>query len=198
MAKKTRSNKITERQKRVCQEYNIRPKSKSDAYRKVYKCSKATADTQGPNCIRKPHVKAYLKTLQSKKKHRARKTADDVVAELEKIGFFNVKSIYKTGFEAIDIVDLPDEVAAAIESVQVDIRHDGGKSKGYTEKVKIKGHSKLGALRELGRHHGIFEKDNDQLNVPIKKNLTEDELKKKLKVIQDAGTGIDNQSIDGT
>ncbi len=190
--------KLTDRQKRTCQEYNIHPKSKADAYRKVYKCSKATAATEGPRTLRIPHVKAYLKTLQDKKEERAKKSAADVVAELEKIGFSNIKTMYKKGFEVTDIVDLPDEVTAAIESVQVDIRHDSGDGDGYVEKVKIKNHSKLGALRELGRHHNIFEKDNDRLTVVIKENLTEEELKAKLKAIQEAGTGLDTQSIGGT
>jgi len=53
----------------------------------------------------------------------------------------------------------------------VDIRHDGGKSKGYTEKVKLKCYNKLNALNDLGKHLGIFEDDlgkgdtNVQVNV---------------------------------
>ena len=69
-----------------------------------------------------------------------------------------------TDNEIKDISELPDDVTAAIESIQSDIRHDSGESEGFTEKVKLKCHSKTGALRDLGKHFGIFEKDNKQKN----------------------------------
>ena len=58
--------------------------------------------------------------------------------------------------------------------------------------------NKIAALENLGKHIGYYEKDNAQQNVPIKENLTEDQLKSKLKAIHEAGTGIDTQSINGT
>ncbi len=158
----TLTAKLTERQRRVCQVYNVGSISKAEAYRKVYKCSKATAATEGPHCLGKPHVKAYLKTLQAKVEAKAEKKAEDVVAELIKIGFSNIKTVLTDNNEIRDISKLPDDIAAAIESIQSDIRHDSGDSDGYTEKVKVKFHSKLHALTDLGKHFGIFEKDNKQ------------------------------------
>lgn len=163
MAKTTKSKKLTPHRERFCQAYNILPKA-NKAYFKVYKCSKATAETNGPALLRNTQVKARIKELQAKVEAKSGKKAEDVVLELVKIGFSNVKTMITDNNQIEDISKLPDEVTAAIESIQTDIRHDGGDSDGYTEKVKLNLHSKISALDKLGKHFGIFEKDNKQKN----------------------------------
>ena len=76
-------------------------------------------------------------------------TAERVIAEMAKIGFSNIQDFTGQGNAITDISKLDPSIAAAVESVQSDIRYDNGKGEGYIEKVKIKLHSKLGALNSL-------------------------------------------------
>lgn len=55
--------------------------------------------------------------------------------------------------------------SAAIESIQVtETEWDGGTKTG----VKFKLHDKISALEKIGRHLGIFERDNEQQRDVIK------------------------------
>lgn len=83
---------------------------------------------------------------------------EDVLNELKKIGFSNIQSFISGDNEICDISQLPPEVAAAVELIQSDIRHDSEDSEGYTEKVKIKLCSKLSALEKIGNTLGMFIK----------------------------------------
>ena len=71
------------------------------------------------------------------------------IKEMAKIGFSNIQDFIESGNEIRDLSELNPSIAAAVESIQSDIRHDSGKSEGHVEKVKIKLHSKLGALNSL-------------------------------------------------
>ena len=122
------------------------------------KCPEVSAS----KLVRNPKVEARLAYKRAQLAIKYDVTAERVVAELAKVGFANVKRYLDKSNEVKDLSELPDDVAAAVESVQTDIRHDSGDSKGYTEKVKLKLHSKLQALDQLGRHLGLFEKDNQQ------------------------------------
>lgn len=89
---------------------------------------------------------AYLRAQLAKKQDI---TAEKVIKEMAKIGFSNIQDFIESGNEIRDLSELNPSIAAAVESIQSDIRHDSGKSEGYIEKVKIKLHSKLGALNSL-------------------------------------------------
>jgi phage terminase small subunit len=111
-------------------------------------------------------------------------TAQMVIDELQKLGFSNIKDFAEAGNKIKDISELPDEITAAVESIQT-----GPKG------TKLKLYDKKAALGDLGRHFGIFEKDNAQKPVLITDTLTEEELKKRLAAVEAAGNGIDQQSI---
>jgi phage terminase small subunit len=86
--------------------------------------------------------------------------AEKVIAEFAKIAFSNVGDFIEEGNEIKDLSKLSRDKLATVESIQSDIRHDGGDSQGYTEKVKLKFHSKVSALENLGKHLGIYAADN--------------------------------------
>ncbi len=52
-----------------------------------FKCRGATATAEASKTIRKPHVAAYLAKLKDRATNRAEKTADDIIRELEGLGF---------------------------------------------------------------------------------------------------------------
>ncbi len=159
--KTVKERKLTRLQDRFCKEYVI-DLNGARAYREVYKCSDKAAESGASRMLRIAKVKARIRELRKGLEKKTGISAERVINEYAKVAFANVKSILSKDNEIKDISQLPDEIAAAVESIQSDIRHDSGDSEGYTEKVKVKFYSKLIALGDLGRHLGIFEKDNEQ------------------------------------
>lgn len=151
---------LTPKQERFCQEYVVDFNATQAAIRAGY--SKKTAKSIGQENLTKPDLREFVAELQKALQKATGIDAQRVINEYVKVGFSNIKAFLEEGNSIRDISQLPDDVAAAVESIQSDIRHDGGDSEGYTEKVKLKLHSKLSALNDLGKHLGIFEKDNEQ------------------------------------
>jgi len=160
MAAKAKKKKLTPKQEKFCNEYLIDLNATQAAIRSGY--SKKTANRIGPENLSKPVIAVHIADLREKLQEATGITPESVIREIAKVGFSNIKAFLEEGNSITDISELPDDVAAAVESIQSDIRHDGGDSEGYTEKVKLKLHSKLSALNDLGKHLGIFEKDNSQ------------------------------------
>ncbi len=156
-----KERKLTPKQEKFCREYVV-DFNATRAYKDVYKCSDEVANASGPRLLGKVSIQARIADLQKDLQKATGINAERVINEYAKVAFANIKSVLTEGNEIKDISQLPDEIAAAVESIQSDIRHDSGDSEGYTEKVKVKFHSKLGALSDLGKHLGIFKKDNEQ------------------------------------
>lgn len=80
---------LTMRQKRLCDIYHaMKTSNKQKAYELAgYKCRGKTAKTEAQREMDKPHVKAYLDSLKEVATERAQKTKDEIIAELEKVGF---------------------------------------------------------------------------------------------------------------
>ena len=158
--KKVANPRFTARMEKFCQEYLIDLNATQAAIRAKY--SKKTANRMASENLSKPVIQARIKELQEELRKKTGITAERVVAELAKVGFSNIKDFIESGNTITDLSTLPRDLTAAVESVQTDIRHDSGDSDGYTEKVRFKLHNKLGALEQVGRHLGVFEKDNQQ------------------------------------
>ena len=86
-----------------------------------------------------------------------------VLAELALLGFANMEDyvrITSDGEPYVDLSEMTREQAAAISEVTVDDYVDGrGEDSRQVRKVRVKFHDKKGALVEIGRHLGMFEKD---------------------------------------
>lgn len=102
-------------------------------------------------------VRARMEWMQSQAAERAIQDGARVLRELVSIGLVSASDLFDRDGRLIHPSHLPPNVAAAISSVEVD----------EYGKVKVKLWDKLGALEKLGRHLGIFEKDNAQKTDPI-------------------------------
>lgn len=138
---------LTDKQRKLAKEYLIDLKPSQAAIRAGY--SARTVHQTAWEYLAKPCVQKEIARLQDIEAKKAGITAEMVIAEMKKIGFANIQDFIESGNNIKDISELPRELTAAVESIQTDVRHDGGKSEGYTEKVKFKLHSKLGALNSL-------------------------------------------------
>lgn len=156
--KKSTSKKLTILQKRFCQIlHSMKTPNQTEAYCLAgYKSVGRAAESNASKVLSLHKVAAYLESLGKRAEARAEKKADEIIAELEKIGFSNIQDFIGDSNEIQDISKISRDKAAAVESIQSDIRHDSGDSKGYTEKVKIKLHDKKSALVDLGKRYGLF------------------------------------------
>ena len=136
--------------KKFCREYVI-DFNRTRAYLKAFpKCtSEKTAKTSATRLLKKPEINSYILKLLEEQEKRAEKKADDIIAEMEKIAFSNIKDYVEIEGNSVTIKktkDIPDDKAAAIKSV----------SETAEGCLKIHLHNKLAALELLGRRFGIF------------------------------------------
>lgn len=95
-------------------------------------------------------------------------SADRIIAEYAKIAFLNPKSFYDADGNPLNVVEIPDEAAAAIAGIEIESRFERGADDDSafevrTKKVHIA--SKLGALNALAKmaaFAGIFGKQGDE------------------------------------
>ena len=190
--------KITEQQKVFCAEYIIDLNATQAAIRADY--SKKTARSKGCQLLTKVNIQKEIQKLKAERSERLQIRADFVVAELAKVAFSNIKRFLDIENDEVyfkDFKDIPDEHAAAIESIKV--MKKAIKDDVEIQTIQFKLHSKLNALEQLGRHLGIYEKDNEQLRpIETAKPLTIEEMKKRITEAEEAGTGIDQRSIEGS
>lgn len=159
---------LTPKQEQFCREYLIDLNATQAAIRAGY--SAKTAQQQGSRLLLNVVIAARIAELKGDRAERAAAkleiTADRVLEELARIGFSRVTDymrITSDGEPAIDLSNLTDDQKAAIAEVTVEDFTEGrGEDARDVRRVRFKLHSKPDALRDLGRHLGIFEKDNAQ------------------------------------
>ena len=140
--------KLTERQKRFCDEYLIDLNATQAAIRAGY--SKKTAKVIGSENLTKPDIAARIEKRRAAQIKRTEITADRVLLELARIAFVNgsafatITARGKVKFTPTD--ELTNDQRAVIASVK--------NGKFGTE---IKTNDKVRALELLGKHLGLFD-----------------------------------------
>lgn len=142
--------KLTERQKRFCDEYLIDLNATQAAIRAGY--SKKTAKVIGSENLTKPDIAARIEKRRAAQIKRTEITADRVLLELARIAFVDgsafatITARGKVKFTPTD--ELTNDQRAVIAGVK--------KGKFGTE---IKTNDKVRALELLGKHLGLFDGD---------------------------------------
>lgn len=158
MTEKSRHTKLTDKQKRFCEEYIIDNNAKQAAIRSGF--SAKTAEKQGPQLLEKTWVRNYIRQLQRKLRKKSEISAERVLAEYAKIAFSDIREIFDENGCIKDVNDMPEAVSGVIS----EIRTTSFKTKNGDDIIKTsyKLHSKVSALEALSKHLGLFEKDNKQ------------------------------------
>ncbi len=156
---KKKGNKLTAKQRRFCEEYVTDLNATQAAIRAGY--SPKRASEQAYQLLQKTTVQALIQQLQEKLSEKTQISAEKVIHEFAKIAFSNPKKLYDASGNIIPINELPEEVAATITEIKT--KHFKSKlKKAQLIETTYKLHSKTSALESLGKHLGIFEKDNKQ------------------------------------
>ena len=118
----------------------------------------------------KPHVYAAIKKKMAVRSEKTGIKAEQVIEEFVKIAFANQQDYLGADNSILDISQIDRDKAAAVESVQTTTTtttSKKGDEEYETHNVKIKLYSKISALENLGKHLGIYEKDNSQQGMTL-------------------------------
>ncbi len=169
-------SKLTDQQDLFCYEYIIDLNGTQAAIRAKY--SEKTAAQTASRLLSNVNIQARIQELVKKREQRAEKSADDVIKEIESVGFSRIGDVVEWNESGMAFIknsdDLSDKAMAAIESVQVieEVTYvtspspEGDKERKVVSranvKSKVKLHSKMFALNLLAKHHGLV---NDKVDV---------------------------------
>lgn len=163
---------LTDKQIKFCEEYLIDLNATQAAIRAGY--SQRSAGQIGEENLKKLEIQEYLSERQRELQKATGITQKRVLEEYAKIAFLDIRKFYSIDGSLKPIHDLDDTAAGALAGVET-----------YEEKVsapdsdedivvgqtkKIKTYDKVKALDSLGRHLGLFGKDNEQLKPVV--NIT--------------------------
>lgn len=154
-AQETPPRKLTAKQQMFVNEYIVDLNATQAAIRAGY--SQDTAQVIGSENLQKPLVAGAIQEALDLRSDRTRITADRVLVEVAKLGFSNIKSIFTESGQLRNLSSLPDEVAAAIQSVEVVTKRvEGGEDHEVEYVHKIKMADKKASLELLGKHLKLF------------------------------------------
>ena len=159
-------SKLSEKQKRFCEEYVIDLNATQAAIRAGY--SQTSARRVASQNMTKHDIQSYIQELRQKQQERTDITADMVIKELAAIGFANLEDVVEVNnhYSAIRSEDKrPERSKKALKKVKFRRYVEGrGEDSQEVEVVEVEMHSKLDALDKLGRHFGIYFADNEQIS----------------------------------
>src|SRR4051794_3270810 len=141
---------LTARQARFVAEYLVALNAPQAAIRSGY--SAATANQIGARLLANVKVAAAIAEAQAARSRRTEVTADRVVLELARVAFGDPRRVMSWGPGGVKLrpsAELADDEAAIVAEVGETTTKEGGS-------LRVKTVDKLGALRLLGQHLGMF------------------------------------------
>lgn len=143
---------LNDKQRLFCAEYIVDLNGSAAAIRAGYSAKTARAIAQ--ELLVKPEVVAKVQALMDERANRTQVTADRVITEVARLGFADLRKLFDEHGGLLPVNQWPDDIAAAVASVEVDELFEGfGENRiqvGYTRKVKL--WDKAKSLEMLGRH----------------------------------------------
>lgn len=120
--------------------------------------SPKTAESQASRLLSNAKVSAELARRLASIEEKAEITVVEVLRELKKIGFADIRKAYGPDNKLLPVAQLPDDLAAAVMSVESEELFEGvGQDRERVgDTVKLKFADKVRALENLGRHLKMF------------------------------------------
>lgn len=139
------TRKITLQQKIFCEMYvAMGPYAK--AVKAAMKAGYAVPEKSVTDLLKKPEVLAYIEELRLGARMRNNVTIDDLINEVAKIAFFDIRSCYDELGNILPIQELDDIAAAAVSEASTENRNSIA---GMITETKIKVRDKLAAINAL-------------------------------------------------
>jgi len=177
--------KLNKSQKAFCKNKALGLSNEESAIKAGY--SKTTAKTKSHTWLGKSEIKAEIARLEKKVEQVAAEefkiTAAEILNELAKIGFSNVKDFYNSDGSLKQIQELDDKTTSCISSIKVqEVKDLAGMVDGVlcnipAQTKEIKLWDKRAALVDLGKHLKLFtdkvENETTFKNSPFKIEIVE-------------------------
>lgn len=124
--------------------------------------SPKTARNQSSRMLTSATVQQYLSDLRSQQQQRTQINADAVLRELAIVGFSKITDVLNIDqFDCSFKSDLSEEAKASIQSITIlKTTHETDRGVHSSDRLQVKMHSKISALKELGVHFGLFNDFN--------------------------------------
>lgn len=122
--------------------------------------SAKTADQQGSRLLKDVKVSAEIAERAQSVARIVGLTTERTLQEVARLAYSDVRKLFKADGTLKPIHELTDDEAAAVASVEIDDITIGQVKVGST--TKIKHWDKNSALEKAMKHHGLYEKDNEQ------------------------------------
>lgn len=162
---------LTDKQIRFCEEYRLDFNGKQAAIRAGY--SEKTAENQASRLLSNVKVQQYVQELQKELSEKTGITAERILQELSDIGFNNMKDFVNGNNSILELKYLDKRKTSAVSKVKTTVTtrtvFENGKPSAVTETTtELAMHNKITALELMGKHIGLFEKDNKQKQAIVK------------------------------
>lgn len=155
------TSKLNDQQERFCQEYLVDCQARPAAIRAGY--AKVGAHVTASRLMALPKVQKRIAELQKELRERTAITSEMVIEELAKLSFYNVQDFLKEDNSMERLKQMARDKVAPVVGIKVTETTSGtGKRKKTHVTTEIKFAPKERGLELLGKHLGVFEKDNRQ------------------------------------
>lgn len=152
---------ISPRQKRFIDEYLIDLNGTQAAIRAGY--SERTANEQAARLLAQVSIRSQVDKAIEERAKVSKLSAERILLELERLALFDIRKIFNADGSLKRVVDLDDDTAAAIMSVEmVEVGEEGQ----LVMSKKYKASDKKGALELAMRHRGMLN-DKLELSTPL-------------------------------
>lgn len=170
---------LTPKQQLFVAEY-LKDLNATASYKRAgYKGKGNAAESAASRLLSDVKVKRAIQEAMDKRQGRIEVTQDRIVAELAKIAFGDQRAVMKWGADGVELLEselLTDDHAAMVAEVSQTVSATGGS-------LKLKTHDKVGALKLLGEHLGMFKqkmeltgKNGGPIETRNLSDLTDEEL----------------------
>lgn len=161
------ARELTPKQSLFALEYLVDLNATQAAIRAGY--SAKTAASQGERLLRNVEIQAEIAKARKAREERTAVSSDRVLLEAARLALFDPRKLFNDDGSPKGIHELDDDTAAAVAGIEVLEQFEGsGRDRvfvGYMKKYRIA--DKNSALEKLFRHHGLYERDNEQKTDPL-------------------------------
>lgn len=158
---------LTARRIKFCQKYVGDAHFNGAEAARMIGVSDKSASSLAAQWLADLETQLYVELLKAQAAESARIDLERAVLEIKRLAISDTRKLFDRYGRLIPIHDLPDDIAAAIESFKVKtVRAPGGEPTEVDHVVEVKLAPKTRALQQLGDHFNIF-KDSEKAKAPV-------------------------------
>jgi len=155
---------LNTKQEMFCREYIKDFNGTQAAIRSGY--SKKNAYSIASENLRKPQIQKFIEILKEEIRKNAELDSEMIVQELRDLAEYNIQDFINPGNQIKDLSTLPRKQTKAVTGIKTKERFLPDGSREVVTELKF--NDSRATWVDLGRHVGIFEKDNKQKAMKIK------------------------------